>query len=85
MLDINKQLMKYSQHGQKVTIYEKDDDGNIKYYVDSDGNKIPLIADEKVGFSEPKEFYANISNKLSEVLVKEFGVEIGRASCRERV
>lgn len=75
MLDINKQKMKYSQHGQKVTIYEKDDDGNIKYYVDGDGNKIPLIADEKVGFSEPKEFYANISNKLSEVLVKEFGVD----------
>lgn len=75
MLDINKQLMKYSQHGQKVTIYEKDDDGNIKYYVDGDGNKIPLIADEKVGFSEPKEFYANISNKLSEVLVKEFGID----------
>lgn len=75
MLDINKQLMKYSQHGQKVTIYEKDDDGNIKYYVDGDGNKIPLIADEKVGFSGPKEFYANISNKLSEVLVKEFGVD----------
>lgn len=75
MLDINKQAMRYSQHGQKVTIYEKDDDGNIKYYVDGDGNKIPLIADEKVGFSEPKEFYANISNKLSEVLVKEFGVD----------
>ena len=75
MLDINKQLMRYSQHGQKVTIYEKDEDGNIKYYVDGDGNKIPLIADEKVGFSEPKEFYANISNKLSEVLVKEFGVD----------
>lgn len=75
MLDINKQLMKYSQHGQKVTIYEKDDDGNIKYYVDGDGNKIPLIADEKVGFSGPKEFYANISNKLSEVLIKEFGVD----------
>lgn len=75
MLDINKQAMRYSQHGQKVTIYEKDDNGNIKYYVDGDGNKIPLIADEKVGFSEPKEFYANISNKLSEVLVKEFGVD----------
>ena len=75
MLDINKQAMRYSKHGQKVTIYEKDDDGNIKYYVDGDGNKIPLIADEKVGFSEPKKFYANISNKLSEVLVKEFGVD----------
>ena len=30
---------------------------------------------KNVGFSKPKEFYANISNKLSEVLVKEFGVD----------
>lgn len=75
MLDINKQRMKYSRHGQRVTIYERDDDREIKYYVDGDGNKIPLIADEKIGYSEPKEFYANISNKLSEVLVKEFGID----------
>ena len=72
MLDINKQRMKYSRHGQRVTIYERDDDGEIKYYVDGDGNKIPLIADEKIGYSE---LYANISNKLSEVLVKEFGID----------
>jgi hypothetical protein len=73
MLDINKQLMKYSQHGQKVTIYEKDDDGNIKYYVDGDGNKIPLIADEKVGFSEPVDFRANIAFSGGEAKVEEFG------------
>ena len=47
MLDINKQRMKYSQHGQRVTVYERDDDGEIKYYVDGDGNKIPLIAMKK--------------------------------------
>ena len=29
MLDINKQKMKYSRQGQRVTIYETDDDGNI--------------------------------------------------------
>lgn len=75
MLDINKQRMMYSQHGQRITVYEKDDEGNIKYYEDADGNRIPLIADEKIGYSEPKEFYANISNKLSEVLVKEFGID----------
>lgn len=73
MLDINKQEMKYSQHGQKVTIYEKDDDGNIKYYVDGDGNKIPLIADEKVGFSEPVDFRANIAFSGGEAKVEEFG------------
>lgn len=75
MLDINKQAMRYSQHGQRITVYEKDDDGNIKYYEDADGNRIPLISDEKIGYSEPKEFYANISNKLSEVLIKEFGID----------
>lgn len=67
--------MWYSQHGQRITVYEKDDDGNIKYYEDADGNRIPLISDEKIGYSDPKEFYANISNKLSEVLVKEFGID----------
>ena len=75
MLDINKQAMRYSQHGQRITVYEKDDDGNIKYYEDADGSRIPLISDEKIGYSDPKEFYANISNKLSEVLVKEFGID----------
>lgn len=67
--------MWYSQHGQRIIVYEKDDDGNIKYYEDADGNRIPLISDEKIGYSDPKEFYANISNKLSEVLVKEFGID----------
>lgn len=75
MLDINKQKMQYSRQGQRVIIYERDDDGNVKYYVDTDENKIPLVADEKIGFSEPVEFKANISNKLSEVLVKEFGID----------
>lgn len=75
MLDINKQKMRYSLQGQRITVYEKDDDGNIKYYTDSDGHMIPMIADETIGFSKPVGFRANISNKLSEVLVKEFGVD----------
>ena len=75
MLDINKQKMKYSLQGQRIKVYERDDEGNIRYYVDGDGNKIPLIADEKIGFSEPVAFWANISNKLSEVMVKEFGID----------
>ena len=40
MLDINKQIMKYSRQGQRQTIYETDEDGNIIYegYTDNDGN-----------------------------------------------
>lgn len=75
MLDINKQKMKYSRQGRRIVIYEKDDDGNTQYYVDGDGNQIPIISDEKIGYSEPVTFWANISNKLSEVLVKEFGID----------
>lgn len=92
MLDINKQKMKYSQGGQKVFIYERDEDGNILYegyqsadgfvyYHDSKGNKIPK-GEETEGFSEPKAFYANISNKLSEVLVKEFGIDDSTSYCQ---
>ena len=92
MLDINKQKMKYAQSGQKQFIYERDEDGNIQYqgynssdgfvyYLDSNGNKIPK-GEEVEGFSEPKEFYANISNKLSEVLVKEFGIDDSTSYCQ---
>ena len=45
MLDANKQQMKYSLQGQKITIYKKDENGNIQYegYTDSDGNFIPYL------------------------------------------
>ena len=94
MLDANKQQMKYSLQGQKITIYKKDEVGNIQYegYTDSDGNfipyldvngdKIPIILKEVVGYSEPKIFKANISNKLSEVLIREFGVDDSSSYCQ---
>ena len=94
MLDANKQQIKYSLQGQKITIYKKDENGNIQYegYTDSDGNfipyldvngdKIPIILKEVVGYSEPKIFKANISNKLSEVLIREFGVDDSSSYCQ---
>ena len=93
MLDINKQEMKYSQSGQRVFIpqtdengdivYEgyKDSDGNFVPYLDSEGNKIPK-GEEVEGFSEPTTFQANISNKLSEALVKEFGIDDSTSYCQ---
>lgn len=81
MLDINKQAMKYSLQGQTVTIYERDDDGNILYYTDNDGepyldsegNKIPKVLEEKTGFSEPVDFKANISFSGGEAQTMEYG------------
>ena len=83
MLDINKQAMKYSLQGQTVTIYERDDDGNILYYADNDGepyldsegNKIPKILEEKTGFSEPVDFKANIAFSGGEAQTKEYGFD----------
>lgn len=75
MLRINKQKMKYSLQGKRIEVYERDQDGDIKFYESDSGEKIPLIKKEVVGFSEPTIFYANISNKLSEVLAKQFGID----------
>lgn len=81
MLDINKQAMKYSLQGQTVTIYERDDDGNILYYTDNDGNpyldeegnKMPKVLEEKIGFSEPVDFNANIAFSGGEAQTMEYG------------
>ena len=83
MLDINKQAMKYSLQGQTVTIYERDDDGNILYYTDNDGNpylddegnKMPKVLEEKTGFSEPTDFKANIAFSGGEAQSKEYGFD----------
>jgi hypothetical protein len=81
MLEANKQKMKYSKQGEKVTIYDRDENGNIKY-IEVDGEKIPVVLREAIGFSDPVPFSANISNKLSEVLVKEFGVDDSSSYCQ---
>lgn len=87
MLDINKQSMKYSLQGQTVTIYERDDEGNILYegytdtegnfipYLDDEGNKIPKVLEEKTGFLEPVDFKANISFSGGEAQSKEYGFD----------
>ena len=48
MLEINKQKMSYSQQSGKVPVYVTDDDGNIEYssYTDSDGNVIYYLDDD---------------------------------------
>ena len=72
----NKQSMKYSLQGERIPIYETDEDGNIIYYEDSDGNKIPMETGEyTTGYSQPVPFFANINNKLNEVVWKDYGVD----------
>lgn len=72
----NKQPMKYALQNAEIPIYQTDEDGNILYYEDSEGNKIPLETGEtEIGFSEPVSFLANINNKLDEVAWREYGID----------
>ena len=75
MLDINKQAMKYALQGQTVTVYEKDEDGNPKFYETEDGDKI-YYTHEEIGFSEPVDFRANISFDGGEAQNKEYGFNV---------
>lgn len=72
----NKKSMKYSLQGERVPIYETDEDGNIIYYEDADGNRIPLETGEyETGYSKPVSFFANINNKLNEVVWQDYGID----------
>lgn len=57
----NKQKLWYSTYADQIIIYEKDEDGNIKYIDDGEGNQIPIEIGTKAGYSSPVIFYANIS------------------------
>ena len=60
MLYKNKQCLYYSQFEKEVPVYEKDDDGNIKY-MEIDGVQVPVETGEvSQQYSVPKEFNGNI-------------------------
>ena len=64
--------MKYSLQDQTATIYEKDDDGNNKYYETSGGEKI-YYTHEVNGYSDPVDFMANIAFSGGEAQNEEYG------------
>ncbi len=73
----NKQSMKYSLQGERVPIYETDENGNVIYYTDSDGNKIPMETGEyTTGYSQPVSFFGNIAMSGGEVDSVEFGIDV---------
>lgn len=72
----NQQKMKYSLPLENIPIYERDEEGNIIYYEDSEGNRIPYDTGEReTGYTEPVSFFACISNKLNEVVWKDYGID----------
>lgn len=85
----NKQSMKYALQIGEVPIYNRDEngeiiyehyedsDGNIIYYLDENGNKIPSETGEyEVGHSEPREFFGSIAMSGGEAEAVEYGIDV---------
>lgn len=69
MLNRNKQKMYYALYGKEVPIYD--------YYIDSEGNEIPLETGEtKIVYENPVEFLGNISLSGGESEAVEFGLNL---------
>lgn len=76
-LNANKQKLYYANQDKIVPIYETDEDGNIIYYEDSDGNEYPLETGmTKVVYGEPVEFKGNITMSGGEAVAQEFGIDV---------
>lgn len=68
--------MYYALQGESFPVYETDEEGNILYYTDKDGNKYPMSTGEvQTGYGQPVEFKANINGKLHDIIIRAFGAD----------
>lgn len=72
----NMQKLRFSTYLKEIEVFDRDENGNI-IYIEIDGEKIPQKAGAIAGYSEPKEFYANIAMSGGEAEAKEYGFDIG--------
>lgn len=71
----NRQRMFYSLYKSAEPIYEKDEDGNIKY-MEIDGVQVPIeVGTREAHYDTPVEFKANIHSELNEMHLKSYGVD----------
>ena len=69
----NKQPFYYATYDAEKKVYDRDEDGNIKY-IEIDGEKIPVEIGTEPGYNNPVLFYANIATSGGDAEVKEYGV-----------
>lgn len=85
----NKQSMYYALQVGEVPIYARDNDGNIIYqsytdsdgneifYLNDDGNKIPMDTGESmIIYGTPQEFDANVAESGGEAEAQTFGLSV---------
>ena len=71
----NKQPLWYATYSDQITIYERDENGEI-IYDEIDGELIPRIIAERAGYSDPVLFHANISAGKGTAQEDVFGTDI---------
>ena len=71
----NMQHIYFATYSSQITIYERDENGEI-VYVDVE-KTIPKIIAEKAGYTKPVSFYANISMSGGEANQAEYGFDTG--------
>lgn len=73
----NKQELWYSTYADQITLYKRDENGEIEYMDDGEGNQIPIEIGTKAGYNSPVLFCANISMSGGEVNQAEYGFDVG--------
>lgn len=71
----NQRKLWYSTYADQITIYERDENGEI-IYDEIDGESFPRIIAEKAGYNNPVSFYANISAAKGTSDSEVFGVSL---------
>lgn len=69
----NEQTLYYANYVGDITIYAKDEDGNILTTI-VDGETVEVVDSVVQGYEEPIEFHANISFDSGETRMAEYGL-----------
>lgn len=72
----NKQKLWYSTYADQITLYKRDENGEIEYIDDGEGNQIPIEIGTKAGYDSPVLFYANISAAKGSSDSEVFGISL---------
>lgn len=78
-LGSNQQKLFYSLQNGQTPIYETDENGDILYYEDGEGNRYPIETGEtEVGYTEAVEFFGNIAMSGGEAKSEEYGIDVSQ-------
>ena len=72
-LQKNKSKLYYATYAGEAPVYDRDESGEIKY-VESEGEKIPVVLAEQPSYGKPTAFFANIAMSGGEAEAREYGV-----------